>query len=419
MLVDRADRGRARRIDREVAGLRADANLLRVRDSLARELRNCALSRGSPGLHAGELRAFAVVGRVGADARGVAELRERMREKPVRPHVAKTAPERLALRDSVAVCLLGGRNVAAAEHQHDLTLRELPDGVAADIEAPHRVVAEHSIARMAPGKAVERVPVLERGVGAHHDTAVAAELVRRAVVVLRYREGLPEDARRRLHHRLVVRRVAALDVGRLVDVERQFLVAGLRMVAVAMVVDYLKRFALVGLRRVVPPVASRDESMNAGVLQALCHADVCLGLDLVKEFRELLLLADVLGGVLGIALPLRPFVVLLDVHVGRTPPDRRYRVLVHQRDEEHRGIVLPLDAGVGVYVVEDLHRAAEPLVLGRLVDRHYGLDRIRVKRLVEALAAAEAAHRVEVERRVDARLLALGEQVVELVELGG
>ena len=67
-------------------------------------------------------------------------------------------------------------------------------------------------------------------------------------------------------------------------------------------------------------------------------------------------------------------------------------------------------------MVEDLHRAAEPLVLGRLVDRYDGLDRVRVERLVEALAAAEAAHCVEVERRVDACLLALREQVVKLVE---
>ena len=201
--------------------------------------------------------------------------------------------------------------------------------------------------------------------------------------------------------------------------ERQLLIAGLRVIAVAVVVDHLKRLALVGLRRVVPPVAARDERTDAGVLKALCHADVCLGLDLVEELRELLLLADVLGGVLGIALPLRPLVVLLDVHVGRAPPDRRYRVLVHQRDEENCGVVLPLDAGVGVYVVEDLHRAAEPLVLGGLVDRHDCLDRIRVKRLVEALAAAKAAHRVEVERRVDACFLALCEQVVELVEARG
>ena len=67
-------------------------------------------------------------------------------------------------------------------------------------------------------------------------------------------------------------------------------------------------------------------------------------------------------------------------------------------------------------MVEDLHRAAEPPVLGRLVDRHDRLDRVRVERLVEALAAAERAHRVEVEGHVDAGLLALGHQVVELVE---
>ena len=77
-----------------------------------------------------------------------------MRKKAVRPHVAEAASERLALRDSVAVGLLGGRDIAAAEHQHDLAFRELPDGVAADVEAPHSMRPEHSIARVAPGEAV-------------------------------------------------------------------------------------------------------------------------------------------------------------------------------------------------------------------------------------------------------------------------
>ena len=94
---------------------------------------------------------------------------------------------------------------------------------------------------------------------------LAAQAAGAAEVELGDRERLAEDARRRLHDRLVVARRAALDVRGLVDVERQLLVAGLRMVSVAVVVNELERVALVGLRGVVPPVAPGDQRPDACV----------------------------------------------------------------------------------------------------------------------------------------------------------
>ena len=67
-------------------------------------------------------------------------------------------------------------------------------------------------------------------------------------------------------------------------------------------------------------------------------------------------------------------------------------------------------------MIENLHRAAEPLIFGRAVDRHDRLDGVAVEGSVEALAAAQAAHRVKIEGGVDAGLLELRQKEIKPVE---
>lgn len=416
----RRDAGCARRVHDKVAVLCIDEHLARIRSRTGvLHFRNFLLVRDGPCLGAVDCRGASVIGDPRADSRYVAELGEGVWEQAASPHIAEPGSECFTGGYAVAVNILGGSDISASKQENDLPFGHLSDRVANDIEAADEVIAEKSLASVAPCEAVDGVPVLQGAVCTHGETAFRAETVGRAEVVFRYGERPSENAGRRLHHRFVVGGISRTDTGGLVDVERKFLVARLRVVSVAVVVHEFQRFAFVGLGCVIPPVAAGNQRFHACVLKPLGHPAVCLCLDRIQEFGEFFLFADILFRVFGIALCLGPFVVFFDVQICRAPPNRCDGIFVYERDEEDGRIILPFDAGVGVDVVENFHCPSEPLIFGGFVDWNDRLDGIRIQGLVESFAASETAHGIQVECHVDACLFEFGHQIVKLIETCG
>ena len=109
---------------------------------------------------------------------------------------------------------------------------------------------------MGPSKAVEAIPVLQRGIGAHHRATFGAVEVRCTEVVLGDDERLAEDARGRLHDRNHVGRIAFLQGAPLVVAGGEAEV--IRVVGILVVVDDVERVAFKRLCLGIPPVAAAE-----------------------------------------------------------------------------------------------------------------------------------------------------------------